>query len=133
MERHYLRPMPPPRVPTLPPLPTGLQGAQQEQRSTTAVNMEPIPTNREMANQIAQTVECLSRRQRRKLSGTLIHAHIKMIKFEPNVTTNLGNKQTEAGVKRPGVAQVVAEGGTDTKAPPQSRLPQPPAADRLLY
>ena len=102
MERHCWLPMLPPRAPTPPTLPMGLQGAQQEQRSATAVDMEPIPTDPERANQIAQTMECLARRQRKKLSGTPIHSHIKMIKFESNKTADLDDMQTEASVKKSG-------------------------------
>ena len=82
--------------------------------------MKLILTDLEKANQIAQTVKCLARRQRRMLSGTPTRTHIKMIKFESNETADLDDKQTEAGVENPLVAQVVAEGGTDTKAPLQS-------------
>ena len=119
MERHYLLSMPPPRDPTPPTLPMGLQGTQQERRSATTVNIKPILTDRERANQIAQAVECLARRQRRRLSCTPIHSHIKMIKFESNKTANLDDKQAEAGVKKSVSAQVAAEDETDTKATPQ--------------
>ena len=42
-----------------------------------------------------------------------------MIKLEANETTELDDKQTEAGVEKPLVTQVVANSGTDTKVPLQ--------------
>ena len=42
------------------------------------------------------------------------HTHIKTTKFESNETTKLENRQTEAGVEKPLVMQVLANGGTDT-------------------
>ena len=53
--------------------------------------------------------------------------------FEANETTDLDEKQMEAGDEKPLVAQVVAEGGTDTKAAYSPRLPQAAAADRPCY
>ena len=42
-----------------------------------------------------------------------------MIKLEANETTELDDKQKEAGAKKPLGTQIVADGGTDTKAPIQ--------------
>ena len=74
-----------------------------------------LPINREKALQIAWTVECSARRQRRKLSGSPTSTHIKMIEFESNETKDLNDKQTEADAEKPVGAQVAAKGGTDTR------------------
>ena len=52
--------------------------------------VESTLMDREKAIQIARTVECLARRQRRKLSGTPTLAHIKMKKFNSNETARPG-------------------------------------------
>ena len=103
--------------------------------------MKLILTELEKANQIAQTVECLALRQRRKLLSTLTHTHIELTKVGSNKTADPDGKRTEAGVEKSlearvvaqVVAQVVARGGDATKAPNSPRLPQAAAADRSKY